>query len=95
MIKTPTKQEMILEEMLSGPINRFQAERIGDHVLNSTAATLANHHNIIISRRWIKLPGRFGSIRCREYWIDPDHRDKAYKLLQSLQKKRGYDLSKS
>ena len=92
MIKNPTKQELILEEILPRPLNRFQAARLGDSALNSTVSTLTNNHNLIISRRWISVPGRFGSVRCREYWIEPEHRDRAYKLLQSFRKKRGYDL---
>lgn len=50
-------------------LNRFEAEKLGDHVLTSTVAALrANGHNII--GQWESVPTRFGrSVMVKRYWV--------------------------
>lgn len=64
------KQRRILGVLLDGvTLTRFDAERHGDHCLNSTVATLGSL-GVTISRRPVVLPGRFGPVRCNCYWIE-------------------------
>lgn len=54
-----TKIGRILAELRSGrSLNRFEAERIGDHALNSTIAVL-RAEGINIADAWEEVPTRF------------------------------------
>ncbi len=51
----------ILSHLLSGAsLNRFEAEKLGDHCLNSTISTLANKHGLVIERHSENVPNRWG-----------------------------------
>jgi hypothetical protein len=63
-----------------GRLTRFDAERLGDHALNTTVSNLGMM-GITVSREPIALKGRFGEIRCKRYWLEPDERQRARKLL--------------
>lgn len=56
-------------------LNRFEAERLGDHILNTTVATLRRHGHRIASE-WETVPSRFTDkgTRVRRYWADADSR---------------------
>ncbi len=57
----PTKIARILAHLLTGAsINRFEAERIGDHCLNSTISDLANNHGLTFERTPEKVPNHWG-----------------------------------
>jgi len=57
----PTKIARILAHLLTGAsINRFEAERLGDHCLPSTIAVLANRNGLIFQRQWERVPNRWG-----------------------------------
>ena len=45
---------------MRGSLNRFEAERIGDHCLNSTVSVLTAK-GIVIGRVWERVPTRFGN----------------------------------
>jgi len=62
-----TKIGRILAELRIRSLNRFEAERLGDHALPSTIAVLrAEGHNIL--DRWEQVPTRFGaSARVKRY----------------------------
>lgn len=76
-----TKWKRILRYLADGnELTRFTAARIGDSALNSTVSNL-QAKGVNISREPIVLEGRFGSIHCKRYWIEPDDRQKAFKLL--------------
>lgn len=63
-----TKIGRVLATLRSGrSLNRFEAERIGEHALNSTVAVLRSEgHNII--DRWEEVPTRFGkTARVKRY----------------------------
>lgn len=60
--KPPSKITRILAHLISGAsINRFEAERIGDHCLPSTIARLSNKHNLMIQRQQELVPNGWGS----------------------------------
>ena len=59
--EAPTKIARILAHLLTGAsINRFEAERLGDHCLPSTIAVLANTHCLVFKRQSEKVPNRWG-----------------------------------
>ncbi|MBU1285386.1 MAG: hypothetical protein KJ989_02900 [Gammaproteobacteria bacterium] len=59
--KAPSKIARILGHLLhTGPLNRFEAERIGDHCLNSTISDLANDHGLTFTRTPEKVPNHWG-----------------------------------
>lgn len=59
--EAPSKIARILGHLLNaGPLNRFEAERIGDHCLPSTIAVLANHYGLTIERKQERVPNRWG-----------------------------------
>src|SRR5690606_2202371 len=53
----------------AGHLTRFDAERLGDHCLNSTISRL-QRRGIHVMREQIELEGRFGVIHCCRYWLD-------------------------
>jgi hypothetical protein len=56
----PTKLERVLNALRGGAsMNRFEAERIGEHCLNSTIAVLRQTGHLI-SGEWETVPTRFG-----------------------------------
>ncbi len=58
----PTKIARILAHLLTGAsINRFEAERLGDHCLPSTVAVLANRHGLIFQRQQERVPNNWGA----------------------------------
>jgi len=58
----PSKIARILAHLLTGAsVNRFEAERIGDHCLPSTIAVLANHYGLTIERKQERVPNRWGA----------------------------------
>ena len=66
----PTKKTRIrlaLEQ--PGGLNRFEAERIGDHCLNSTIADL-RHEGWLIIGKWETVPSRYSSrgVRVLRYY---------------------------
>jgi hypothetical protein len=64
-----------------GRLTRFDAERLGDHALNSTVCNL-EAMGITIAREPTTLQGRFGTIHCKVYFLAPEQRSAAQKLLE-------------
>ena len=80
----PTKTAVILKHLtLTGSLNRFEAQHLGDSALNSTISTLANTHGIIFDRQQEKVPNRFGSKSwVTRYKVSNCSEDKAIALLK-------------
>jgi len=75
------KWRRVLRVLAGGArLTRFDAERHGDHAFNSTVADLGRM-GIVISREPIMFEGRFGTIRCKRYWLEPDAQARARALL--------------
>lgn len=82
----PTKIARILAHLLAGAsINRFEAERLGDHCLNSTIAVLANRHDLGFLRQPEKVPNRWGKpCHVIRYHLSASEHGKARKVLALL-----------
>jgi hypothetical protein len=80
---SPTKQSRILRLLADGEsLNRFEAERIGDHTLPSTISTLRHYHGLPIVSAREKVPNRFGTLTpCKRYHLPADARPLALALL--------------
>ncbi|MEQ9002332.1 MAG: hypothetical protein RIE74_02085, partial [Pseudomonadales bacterium] len=64
-----TKEHLIHNALLHGSLNRFEAERIGDHALNSTISILRAKGYPIVSQAE-KVATRFGrKVRVLRYSI--------------------------
>lgn len=77
-----TKQSRIIAELAhGGSLNRFEAEKIGDHALPSTVARIETY-GIKVSRRIEKVPGYEGhTTRVCRYWLDDENRVRAAAML--------------
>lgn len=84
--ETPTKIARILAHLLNGAsINRFEAERIGDHCLPSTIAVLANHYGLTIERKQERVPNRWGApCTVTRYNLPPSQHKRARVALLTL-----------
>ena len=79
------KWRRILRLLVSGArLTRFDAEKIGDHAFNSTVSTLGRM-GVRISRTAITIEGRYGTIHCKRYWLEPTERHHADSLLGDTQ----------
>lgn len=77
-----TKQGRIVQAMVGGAVlDRFAAERHGDHVLPSTVALLQRRFGLTVSRRQVMKDSKFGRFWSCEYWLDETNRDRARRLL--------------
>ncbi|ETF02150.1 hypothetical protein W822_15600 [Advenella kashmirensis W13003] len=66
---TITKKAAILAALHKRSLNRFEAERIGDHCLHSTISELRNDGHSITSS-WETVPNRFdGETRVKRYFL--------------------------
>ncbi|HCA6586550.1 TPA: hypothetical protein MXV30_005442 [Pseudomonas aeruginosa] len=76
----------ILAYLLTGAsLNRFEAEKLGDHCLNSTISTLANKHGLSIGRQPEKVPNRWGkSCTVTRYSLSPSEVELASQVLARL-----------
>jgi len=63
LVDMPTKIARILAYVLvpCNSLNRFEAELLGDHCLNSTVAKLANQYGLEFQRQPKKVPNRWGA----------------------------------
>lgn len=88
--KQPNKIERILQALTNPKgLNRFQAEALGCHCLNSTVSALQNKHGVIVASDWEEVPTSFGGdTRCKRYWISPSNLEHANKLLERWAKAR-------
>lgn len=88
--KQPTKIERILKALTNPKgLNRFQAEALGCHCLNSTVSALQNTHGVLVASDWEEVPTSFGAnARCKRYWVSPDNLERANKLLDRWAKAR-------
>ena len=76
--RTPTKRHVVLLALANGSLNRFEAERRGEHCLNSTVAEL-RHSGVTIVDEWETVPtrGARGETRVKRYWCDPGPKNMA------------------
>lgn len=64
-----TKKAAILEVFRDRSLNRFEAERYGDHCLNSTVSELRND-GFRFHDAWEHVPTNWGRpVRVKRYWL--------------------------
>ena len=86
--EAPSKIARILAHLLTGAsLNRFEAERMGDHCLNSTVSDLANDYGLNVRRQAEKVPNRWG-LPCRviRYSLPAAEHDRAALVLAHIRK---------
>lgn len=85
-----TKAETILRLFAAGAsLNRFEAERHGDHVLPSTVSEIQSRYRLEIERKTEIVRGRNGTpTTCARYWLAPHHRAKAAEIAEAMRLKR-------
>ncbi|WP_457788337.1 hypothetical protein [Pseudomonas sp. PL-6] len=84
-----TKLTRVLEYFASGgSLNRFEAERLGDHCLNSTIAVLSGQYALNFIRQREKVPNRFGTdTPVIRYRLNENEQQRAGQLLAVLKGK--------
>lgn len=75
---TPTKEEDVLRALTHDSLNRFEAERIGDHCLPTTVSQLQKKGIVILSE-WEKVQSRGarGETNVKRYWVAPEPKNLA------------------
>lgn len=88
--EAPSKIARILAHLLTGAsLNRFEAERMGDHCLPSTIAVLANHHGLTFKRQPERVPNNWGApCTVTRYSLPTSQRQHAAAVLSKLQRTR-------
>jgi hypothetical protein len=83
--RLPNKISRVLAYLVTGKsLNRFEAERLGEHCLHSTISRLTNHHGLTFARHAEAVPNRWGSpCRVTRYSL-PVHQKKRAKVLLSF-----------
>jgi hypothetical protein len=83
---TVRKNHTIMNELVTRPLNRFQAEEIGDHCLPSTISSLKTLHGLEFPRRWVKVPNRFGGeTSVKEYSTSEEDKRKIDEILGAVE----------
>lgn len=84
--EAPSKIVRILTALRSGiSLNRFEAERIGDHCLPSTISDLGRFHDLIIDRHYELVPNNWGDpCKVMRYSLPSSEHDKTDKVLAYL-----------
>jgi hypothetical protein len=87
--KAPSKISRVLAHLLlHGPLNRFEAERIGDHCLHSTISSLANDYGLNFIRTPQKVPNHWGQpCDVIRYSLPPSEHRRALLVLDMLSRK--------
>lgn len=87
--KPRTKIARVLAHLLTGAsLNRFEAERMGDHCLPSTVAALANRYGLTFQRRAERVPNGWGDpCDVTRYSLPSSERQRARAVLLALETK--------
>ena len=87
LAQAPTKIARVLAYLLPAcnSLNRFEAEALGDHCLNSTISDLSNRYGLGFKRQLEEVPNRFGKpCLAKRYSLPDSEHDKARKVLALL-----------
>lgn len=82
----PTKISRILVYFLQDhSLNRFEAERLGDHCLHSTVSKLYNAYGLVFVRQSERVPNHWGqSCAVTRYSLPASERKRARNVLKML-----------
>lgn len=83
MLRRRTKLARVLQHLaIVGSLNRFEAEKIGDHTLPQTVLKLHTTHGLTVARQEEVVHGYGGNATiCTRYWLEAEAREQALKLL--------------
>ena len=84
--KAPTKISRVLAYLLQDySLNRFEAERLGDHCLHSTISSLTHGYGLKFSRQTERVPNNWG-LPCQvtRYSLPASERKRARNVLKML-----------
>lgn len=86
-----SKIARILAHLVRGEsLNRFEAERLGDHCLNSTVSTLANRLGLSILRQKESVPNHWGEpCIVMRYTLPAGEVEQASQVLAQLEAQGG------
>ncbi|MBM6445277.1 hypothetical protein JQF37_16830 [Pseudomonas sp. MIL9] len=86
--KAPTKISRVLNFMLQDhSLNRFEAERLGDHCLHSTISSLANGYGLKFERQIERVPNHWGEpCTVTRYTLPASEHRRARNVLLMLSK---------
>ncbi|WP_454838321.1 hypothetical protein [Pseudomonas mohnii] len=86
--KAPTKISRVLDFMLEDhSLNRFEAERLGDHCLHSTISSLANGYGLKFERQIERVPNHWGEpCTVTRYTLPASEHRRARNVLLMLSK---------
>lgn len=84
--KAPSKIARVLEHLLyDGSLQRFEAERLGDHCLHSTISSLANGYGLKFQRQLERVPNHWGEpCTVTRYTLPASERRRARIVLDML-----------
>lgn len=85
--QAPSKIARVLAYLLPAcnSLNRFEAEALGDHCLNSTIAKLAHSYGLVFQRQPEKVPNRWGKpCDVTRYSLKDSEYDSARAVLTQL-----------
>ncbi|WP_054905021.1 hypothetical protein [Pseudomonas sp. NBRC 111144] len=84
--KPPSKIARVLAYMLhDGSLQRFEAERLGDHCLHSTISSLANGYGLKFQRQLERVPNHWGEpCTVTRYALPASERRRASAVLEML-----------
>jgi len=84
--ESQAKMVRILSQLMNGgTLNRFEAEALGDHCLNSTVSTLKNTHGLNLHRQWEKVSNRWGApCQVMRYRLLDTDKEQADRVLAQL-----------
>ena len=85
----PSKITRILGHLLfTGSLNRFEAERLGDHCLHSTISKLANGYGLLFERQLERVPNHWGQpCTVTRYSLPTSEHRRAHNVLAMLGKR--------
>ena len=70
--KSITKQDRVIEALkMPHGLNRFEAERIGEHAINSTVAVIRRRYGRHLVQEWETVPTKYNpkGVRVVRYWL--------------------------
>jgi len=72
---------------MGASLNRFEAEDLGDHCLNTTISVLGKRYGLFIERHYERVPNRWGKpCLVKRYSLPFSERENAYKVLAYLKR---------
>lgn len=91
--KAPTKISRVLAYLLQDQsLNRFEAERLGDHCLHSTISRLSNAYGLNFTRQPERVPNHWGQpCMVTRYSLPASERKRARNVLKMLCSAAGVD----